>query len=637
MATVLSFNYRGYTIRPGNSDPTYNDYEAWIVKGASVIDTVKSYTWTSCVEKAKEKVDLLPVYSAGLPKPKPVQPPSKPVYKQVEEAAQRAAAEHEARWDTPIEVEAQVSTPIRHERYVPIAKKLSQAEIVNAPYLNLNEAIYEGQYKPEGWHLLIIGPTATWRQEWKEWEAIRDIVQNALDESEQYTFGYDASGLWIADKGRGISISDFLLGPAKLKPDYARGKFGEGMKVSALVLTRLGYRVHVRTADKDLWICYFEQGIGSGNTAATLAALWKESSANTGTLFNIIGYNGDSYSKFFAVNIPKYMIVQKSPSSLQSPIPRYNTIYQASPEFPPTIYCRDIFLEKIRSKYSYNLWGFDLSPDRHGPKNQSDVDQDVGRTWACVTDQAMIEYLIGLQTGKRDFETTLPYEATHVALNSWYLGQPAHTGDYPENTTYLDIMKKNKDVWLRAFKKVCGSNAVVQTNYKYNAMVEHLGYKNISFGYEVSNLFAELFPTDDSVVRKSLNDLRTTKVVPDEQLTREEALNLLLAREISRQVMYSKVTVYAAMIPRDPNSPSQTLGFYDPKLNEIYISLSVLDTGFQTVDVLIHELAHVDSGGASDLSKEHATSMTKVASRVFRFVSLGKFDKYLKDPDFNWD
>ena len=188
-------------------------------------------------------------------------------------------------------------------------------------------------------------------------------------------------------------------------------------------------------------------------------------------------------------------------------------------------------------------------------------------------------------------------------------------------------MKKNKDVWLRAFKKVCGSNAVVQTNYKYNAMVEHLGYKNISFGYEVSNLFAELFPTDDSVVRKSLNDLRTTKVVPDEQLTREEALNLLLAREISRQVMYSKVPVYAAMIPRDPNSPSQTLGFY----------LSVLDTGFQTVDVLIHELAHVDSGGASDLSKEHATSMTKVASRVFRFVSLGKFDKYLKDPDFNWD
>jgi hypothetical protein len=168
-------------------------------------------------------------------------------------------------------------------------------------------------------------------------------------------------------------------------------------------------------------------------------------------------------------------------------------------------------------------------------------------------------------------------------------------------------------------------------------MVEHLGYKNISFGYEVSNLFAELFPTDDSVVRKSLNDLRTTKVVPDEQLTREEALNLLLAREISRQVMYSKVPVYAAMIPRDPNSPSQTLGFYDPKLNEIYISLSVLDTGFQTVDVLIHELAHVDSGGASDLSKEHATSMTKVASRVFRFVSLGKFDKYLKDPDFNWD
>jgi hypothetical protein len=250
MATVLSFNYRGYTIRPGNSDPTYNDYEAWIVKGASVIDTVKSYTWTSCVEQAKAKIDQMPIYTPGLSKTPSKQliaqpprarwiPAGEETQAEHDEATKRAEAEHKARWDTPIEVEAQVSTPIRHERYVPIAKKLSQAEIVNAPYLNLNEAIYEGQYKPKGWHLLIIGPTATWRQEWKEWEAIRDIVQNALDESEQYTFGYDASGLWIADKGRGISISDFLLGPAKLKPDYARGKFGEGMKVSALVLTRL--------------------------------------------------------------------------------------------------------------------------------------------------------------------------------------------------------------------------------------------------------------------------------------------------------------------------------------------------------------------------------------------------------------
>ncbi|MDP3064973.1 MAG: hypothetical protein Q8O40_17480, partial [Chloroflexota bacterium] len=45
------------------------------------------------------------------------------------------------------------------------------------------------QWEPQGWRLLVIGPTATWRTEWGEWEAIRDIVQNALDETEAYSWG----------------------------------------------------------------------------------------------------------------------------------------------------------------------------------------------------------------------------------------------------------------------------------------------------------------------------------------------------------------------------------------------------------------------------------------------------------------
>ena len=88
---------------------------------------------------------------------------------------------------------------------------------------------YQDFWKPRGWNLIIIGPTSTWRQEWGDWESIRDIVQNSLDEAEGYRWGYDEQGFWISDSGRGIAIADFLLGPPKLKPDYARGKFGEGM------------------------------------------------------------------------------------------------------------------------------------------------------------------------------------------------------------------------------------------------------------------------------------------------------------------------------------------------------------------------------------------------------------------------
>ncbi len=104
---------------------------------------------------------------------------------------------------------------------------------------------YQAQWKPQGWELIIIGPTSTWRQDWGEWEAIRDIVQNALDECEYYKWGYDERGLYIRDVGKGVAVADFLLGPPKLKPAYARGRFGEGMKIACLALIRDGYPVHV--------------------------------------------------------------------------------------------------------------------------------------------------------------------------------------------------------------------------------------------------------------------------------------------------------------------------------------------------------------------------------------------------------
>jgi len=36
---------------------------------------------------------------------------------------------------------------------------------------------YRTQWQTEGWQLIIIGPTSTWRQEWGEWDAIRDMEE----------------------------------------------------------------------------------------------------------------------------------------------------------------------------------------------------------------------------------------------------------------------------------------------------------------------------------------------------------------------------------------------------------------------------------------------------------------------------
>lgn len=142
---------------------------------------------------------------------------------------------------------------------------------IAAPPRVLTMEEYSAEWQPQGWRLIIIGPTSTWRQDWGEWEAIRDIVQNALDECEYYTGGYDEQGLFIRDVGKGIAVADFLLGPPKLKPDYARGKFGEGLKIAALALLRMGYPVRVETVGRELWLFFLEQKVNGH--AETLAAL----------------------------------------------------------------------------------------------------------------------------------------------------------------------------------------------------------------------------------------------------------------------------------------------------------------------------------------------------------------------------
>ncbi len=76
-----------------------------------------------------------------------------------------------------------------------------------APPRILSTEEYRTKWQPSGWQLIIIGPTSTWRQEWDEWSAIRDLVQNCLDEAEAYQWGYDRDGLWISDEDKGDSCS----------------------------------------------------------------------------------------------------------------------------------------------------------------------------------------------------------------------------------------------------------------------------------------------------------------------------------------------------------------------------------------------------------------------------------------------
>ena len=113
--------------------------------------------------------------------------------------------------------------------------------------------------------------------DWSVWEAVRELLQNAMDSSLQsgypFKMEYHNSKVYPTKKGdltdveeegqlvitsynTSIPRQSLLMGHSK-KCDGAIGKFGEGFKLALLVLTRLGKEVTIWQRN-EVWAVSFE-------------------------------------------------------------------------------------------------------------------------------------------------------------------------------------------------------------------------------------------------------------------------------------------------------------------------------------------------------------------------------------------
>lgn len=511
------------------------------------------------------------------------------------------------------------------------------ARVSERPPRVLSMDEYRSEWEPQGWQLIIIGPTSTWREDWGEWEAIRDIVQNALDEAEAYVWGYDAQGLWIEDRGRGFAVADFLLGPPKLKPDYARGKFGEGMKIASLALVRKGYSLRVKTVGRELWIVFLQQRVNG--VAETLAAMWRPDGTRQGTRFHIIGYDGPAYEEKFAVNLPIALLLAEVPSPITQPKIRHNQLYRAremaARGWGGVIYGRDIYMRDIKSRFTYNLWGFDMAPDRHGPKDETKLWVDMGRLWSGIDNVFLLEQFLEMVVEP----PVVRADETHkIHMDRFYMGREPTSGK-----DYRDIMIANRASWQEAWRKVVGNNYVLRTTTRWDGMVKHLGYGSQSVQWGVAPALEETILTDGGLVKDSQDRLRETEVVPDHRLPARALVHLNMARKIATW-FHGISNVVAAVIP-PASDRIRTAGLYTPMTAEIVLHLETLGTARDTVNAMVHEIGHhiayirtgdlpIDPGTAppwEDLQPAHTEGMTYAASVIVQYVGAYHLDAELKE------
>lgn len=88
---------------------------------------------------------------------------------------------------------------------------------------------------------------------WGMAEAVRELLQNAIDSDSPFEWEWRADSLIIRSKNSRLLASTLLLGnTSKAESGDKIGSFGEGYKIALLVLTRLGYPVKVHNGDR-LW------------------------------------------------------------------------------------------------------------------------------------------------------------------------------------------------------------------------------------------------------------------------------------------------------------------------------------------------------------------------------------------------
>ena len=97
-------------------------------------------------------------------------------------------------------------------------------------------------------------------QHWTIYDALREIFQNALDESSLYSDNAmdvtrEGDVLKISTKNASLAKSTLLIGNSSKRDDISTiGQEGEGYKLASLVLIRSGHNIIIHNySEKELW------------------------------------------------------------------------------------------------------------------------------------------------------------------------------------------------------------------------------------------------------------------------------------------------------------------------------------------------------------------------------------------------
>jgi hypothetical protein len=207
-----------------------------------------------------------------------------------------------------------------------------------------------------------------------EFKALREIIQNSLDETElstgvpDVTIKIDEAGTWIIDNGRGLNGNAFIIGNSE-KQCWMRGYYGEGLKLALGFFLLAGYSVYI-FSNKNVFKPVF---LPVKKEKAWLNILLGEGSrSEKGTRILITNYKADKKMLDELVSFQNQDIKDKIVDRIfmkgkECDYEKPLTIY----DYPNLLYMRNLLVGKAnevtkrQSFFTYDLWWFRLDVSRN--------------------------------------------------------------------------------------------------------------------------------------------------------------------------------------------------------------------------------------------------------------------------------
>ena len=413
--------------------------------------------------------------------------------------------------------------------------------------------------------------SSNYRKEWGDWEAVREIVQNALDSesivemiSEDYT-------LCVRDYGDGFELKHLLIGESTKDGENTIGKFGEGLKFGLLTLLRQERGVSIRSnnikLDPELVDMF-------GAKCLRINYNIVEDSSFIGTEVVIKGIFDSFRDRFLSLDHKK------------------NFEEQILLDRPG-----DLFIKGIYVKNTNTIAGYNLIIERENPLsgevNDSRVENALCKTIEGTPNQ---DYMRALLTAVKDHPAGNYKEFSAGYWRSWAMRYP--------------------DLWAKAVEEVLGKKACRSTNPAAAAEARYRGYNPITC---TAYFLKGIIPTDWQVIIDD-NDQRKIFEYSLDKLPEEEYQNLRRAVWLIGDANYEKI--FNAVKVVDFLDHPETVG--STRYNDhIKISVSILNNFNAVLDTLMHEAVHFYYN-ADDLTGQFQDLLAQVARRIIIHLAKGR-------------